>query len=208
MLAQIGTLKARARARLNWLTRGTDQLLTWLLRAWRWLNSVDIPLSPLQWILLFYIVLGLMYLAATPVFEANEELWHYGYIKHLRETNSLPIQKFDGRDSIYRQHGSQPPLYYALMALASAPFDSDDVDIRGRLNPHVSAHQPDSFGNKNLIIHDEGLSLLAGPGVAILFIRALGLTLGAGTIVFVFKIGELSRRSVSLSHSWRRLSPA
>jgi len=191
MLALFAPLKAKARGLLNRLMRGADQLLTWLLKGWRWLNSLDIPLSPLQWILLFYVVLGLMYLAATPVFEANEELRHYGYIEHLRKTNSLPRQKFDGRDTIYRQHGSQPPLYYALMALASAPFNIDGADILGRLNPHVTAHQPDSFGNKNLIIHDERLSLIAGPGVAILFIRALGLAAGAGTIVFVFKIGEL-----------------
>ena len=65
---------------------------------------------------------GAIYALATPVFEANEEIWHFGYVEHLRQTGSLPHQVFDGRDTIYRQHGSQPPLYYSLMAIATAPI--------------------------------------------------------------------------------------
>ena len=70
-------------------------------------------------------------------------------------------------------------------------FSIDDSDSFRRLNPYVSARQPDSFGNKNLIVRDDTLSLLAGTGLAVLFIRALGLVLGAGTIIFVYRIGEL-----------------
>lgn len=170
---------------------GAERATELLLWVWRWLNSLNIPLNPLQWILLFYLAFGLIYAAATPVFEANEELWHFGYVEHLRETGSLPAQSLYQRHTIYRHHGSQPPLYYALMAIASAPINIDDSEEYRRLNPHVKIYQPGAFGNKNLIVHDESLSLFHGAGLAVLIMRALGIALGAGTIVFVYKIGEL-----------------
>ena len=191
MQARAAQLRTIARRAIRWLFIGVDLVAARLVDIWRRLNTIDIPLSPLQWILLLYLALGLLYAVATPVFEAHEEIWHFGYVEHLRRTGSLPHQVFDGRDTIYRQHGSQPPLYYGLMALATAPISIDDSDSYRRLNPFVSANQPNSFGNKNLIIHDDTLSQFSGTGLAVLLMRALGLALGAGTIVFIYKIGEL-----------------
>ena len=122
MLAKLARLKATARRLFAYLVIGVEWIIDGLLKIWRWLNSLDIPLSPLQWILLFYLTFGLIYAVATPVFEANEELWHFGYVEHLRETGSLPVQNFYQRHTIYRHHGSQPPLYYGLMAIASGAF--------------------------------------------------------------------------------------
>lgn len=167
---------------------GIAGLIRLLSGTWKWFNGLDIPLSPLQWILLFYLVFGLAYTTASPVFEAHDELWHFGYVQHLRETGELPIQIFDGRDTIFAQHGSQPPLYYALMAVLSSPFPIDDVDEYRLLNPHVAMNQPDSFGNKNLIIHDETHSLWRGTGLAVLLIRGVGLALGAVTIALTYRI--------------------
>ena len=170
---------------------GVERTLKRLLELWRWLNALDIPLNPLQWVLLFYLAFGLVYALATPAFEANEEVWHFGYIEHLRKTGSLPVQSPYRRDTIYRQHGSQPPLYYSLMAIATAPVNIDDSAAYRQLNPHVAIFQPGAYGNKNLIVHDDSLSLFRGTGLAVLFTRLLGLGFGAGTIVFVYKIGEL-----------------
>ncbi|MCY3834219.1 MAG: hypothetical protein OXG85_14495 [Chloroflexi bacterium] len=191
MQARLARLKPKVRRLVNRLTRNLDWLGQRLRKGWRWLNSVDIPLSLLQWALLFYAVFGLMYVVATPVFEANDELWHFGYVEHLRKTGSLPKQEFDGSDAIFRQHGSQPPLYYAVMALASAPFNIDDSDFYRLLNPHVSAGQPGAFGNKNLVLPDDSLSQFAGAGLAATSMRLLGLAFGAATIVLVYKIGEI-----------------
>ena len=167
---------------------GVTGLFSSVLRTWKWFNDLDIPLSPLQWILLFYLAFGLAYATASPAFEAHEELWHFGYVQHLRETGELPIQIFDGRDTIFAQHGSQPPLYYALMAVLTGPLNIDDVDEYRRLNPHVALNQPGSFGNKNLIIHDESHSLWRGTGLAVLIVRVAGLALGAGVIALVYRI--------------------
>ncbi len=183
-------------AQLNRLSRSyargvLARLISLARDVWRRLDAIDIPLSPLQWVLLFYLVFGALYLIATPVFEANDEIWHFGFVQHLREHGSLPTQALDGQDTLYQQHGSQPPLYYAMMALITAPVEIADANQYRLLNPHVNKLQPTSYGNKNLIVHDETLSMLRGAGLAVLITRALGLAMGAGTIALVFKVGEL-----------------
>lgn len=173
------------------LSRAFGRAIMLLARVWRWVDAIDIPLSPLQWVVALYLVFGVLYAFATPVFEAKDEIWHFGYIQHLRTTGSLPEQVFDGRDTIYQQHGSQPPLYYWLTALATAPINIDDVSDYRRLNPHVNANDPDSFGNKNLTLPDATLSPFRGTGLAVLILRGLGLALGVGAIICIYKIGEL-----------------
>lgn len=191
MLAKIAGLGQTFRILKNHALRGLARMIALARVLWRWADSIDIPLSPLQWILLLYFVFGALYLGATPVFEANDEIWHFGFVQHVRQRGSLPVQQFDGRDTLYQQHGSQPPLYYILMALVTSPVDIDDADQYRLLNPHVNKLQPESFGNKNLIVHDKTLSMFRGAGLAVLIIRALGLVMGAATIALVFKVGEL-----------------
>lgn len=191
MLAKVTQLKSKARRLYQPVAARLERIVDRLLKLWAWLNALDIPLSPLQWVLLVYMAFGFVYTLATPVFEANDELWHFGYIEHLRQTRSLPEQKLDGRDTIFRQHGSQPPLYYGLMAIATAPIRIDDSASYRQLNPHVAVHQPGAFGNKNLVIHDNSLSRFRGAGLAVLSARLLGLALGAATVAFVYRIGEM-----------------
>ena len=110
----------RLTARLRF---GLKQCIKAMRRGWLKLNSINLPLSPIQWILLFYILLGIGYMTAAPVFEANDEIWHFGYLQHLRQTGSLPHQQPDSPEqTLYRQHGSQPPLYYALMGPPDIPL--------------------------------------------------------------------------------------
>ncbi len=172
------------------LLTGFEWLIRQIVRAWVWLNSLDIPLSPLQWVLLFYIMFGIAYTASTPVFESNDEIWHFGYVQYIRESGDLPVQVFDGGDTVYQQHGSQPPLYYGLMALITSPFSIDDVDNYRILNPHVTSQRPTAFGNKNLVLHDDAQSMVEGTGLTIQVIRIVGLALGAVTISAVYEIGK------------------
>ena len=191
MRGKLATVNRLAVALKTKLLRACARLINLALQAWRWANALDIPLSPLQWILLFYAVFGLIYLPSTPVFEANDEIWHFGYIQHIRATGSLPVQVFDGADTPFQQHGSQPPLYYLVAALLTAPLSIDDVESYRLLNPHVTSNEPASFGNKNLTLRDMSQSMTRGAGLVIVLLRAGGLALGAGAIALVYKIGEL-----------------
>lgn len=161
-----------------------------LWRVWVWLNSLNIPLSIIQWIILLYVIFGFLYAWTTPVFEAEDELWHFGFVQYLRETGELPVQEFNGKDTIYQQHGSQPPLYYLLASIISSPFSIDDVDEYRELNPHVTINQPDSYGNKNLVLHGIDESKLEGTALVVLILRLSGVALGVVTILAIYSIGH------------------
>jgi 4-amino-4-deoxy-L-arabinose transferase-like glycosyltransferase len=186
----------------DWLVRRSLRLLTLMHKFSLWYQSInwpEIPLTLLQWILLFYVLFGFLYMWATPIFEASDELWHFGMVEYIREEGALPV--FDisdpetlyesNRDTSYRQEGSQPPLYYALMAAITSPIDISDAEQYRIENPHVRAGEPGSFGNKNLVLHPVGGAPLQGTPLAVYLIRTLGITLGAVTIWAVYQSGVL-----------------
>lgn len=194
----------------DWLVKAGDvilsvsqRLLVLLQKFWAWYKSINwphIPLTAFQWVLLFYVIFGLSFMVATPILEASDELWHFGMVEYLRENNgALPVHDVsdpekiyeNNRNTIYRQEGSQPPLYYYTMALLTAPIDISDAESYREPNPHVRAGEPDSWGNKNLVLHPVDGVPLTGTPLAIYFMRLLGLAMGAVTIWAVFKSGEL-----------------
>lgn len=65
-----------------------------------------------------HFALGLLYLWATPMFEASDEGSHYGVVQWLVRGRGLPVQDVTNPKAvtIYHQEGSQPPLYYLLAA--------------------------------------------------------------------------------------------
>ncbi len=96
-----------------------------------------------------------LYSLATSLFEASDELWHYPFIQHLVSGGGLPVQQKGQTDenAPWRQEGSQPPLYYAIAALASAPFDHGNWRELRRINPHADMGVPTRDGNANAMLH-------------------------------------------------------
>ena len=91
--------------------------------AWRrWVRAE----SGILLVVLLFTVLAGAYSIITPMFEAPDELHHYFYVKHLADGNTLPIQD-PAVESLWAQEGSQPPLYYALAALATSWIDTSDA---------------------------------------------------------------------------------
>jgi hypothetical protein len=192
------TISQRINHRLSQLV---DFIMAWLhrallalQRAWDWWQAVDkpeIPLTPLQWVLAFYLTFGVIYMWATPIFEASDELWHFGMVEYIAENGELPVQDPDNRDTIYRQEGSQPPLYYALAAALITPIDISDADEFRQENPYARAGRPGEFGNKNLVLHPFDPPPMRGTVLAVYLIRTLSMMMGVVTIWAVYQIGQL-----------------
>lgn len=162
--------------------------LTRFYNWWQSINWPQIPLRPIQWVLLFFVVFGLIYAWATPPFEASDELWHFGMARVILETGELPVQD-PNEFTPWRQEGSQPPLYYAIAAGIMAPFDLSDADQYLMPNPHAQAGVPGQFGNKNLVLHDDPPPPLEGTPLAVYAVRSFGILLGAITVWLVYRIG-------------------
>lgn len=139
-------------------------------------------------ILAAFVALGVTYSVVTPIFEAPDEPWHYYFIKHLADGHGLPVQ--DPKNiGPWRQEGSQPPLYYALGALATFWIDADDIEELLWFNPQANPGQRTSLGNKNLFVHTERESFpYRGATLAVHLVRLFSVLMGAGTVLLTYLI--------------------
>lgn len=172
----------------------SQRLFVLLQRLWAWYQSLDlpeIPLSPLQWTLLFYVIFAGFFLWATPIFEASDELWHFGMVEYITEHAQLPIQDPDHPDTLYRQEGSQPPLYYALASAVISPIDISDAPDFRILNPHANTGRPAAYGNKNLVLHSTQAPVLQGTVLAVYVLRVFSILMGFVTVWAVFQSAKL-----------------
>ncbi len=139
-------------------------------------------------IILLFILLGVYYSVTVPIFEAPDEVHHFFYAKHLADTHSLPVQN-PKAPSFWAQEGSQPPLYYALVALVISPINTDRAVDYLWENPHRNVGVPFQPGNKNYFIHTDREDWpYRGLPLAVHIARWLSLLLGVGTILGTYAI--------------------
>lgn len=144
--------------------------------------------TPIRILLLAFLLLGAIYAVTTPLFEISDELWHYPMVKTIADGNGLPVQN-PANPGLWRQEGSQPPLYYALMALATFWIDTSDMEQVRWVNPHADNGVITADRNNNIIIHtDREQWPWQGTVLAVRLIRLLSVLLGAGTVYFTYRL--------------------
>jgi 4-amino-4-deoxy-L-arabinose transferase-like glycosyltransferase len=145
---------------------------------------------PIVILIALYLLLGLIYAASTPIFEASDEIWHYAVVRELVTHHKLPVQT-PGQKTTWVQEGSQPPLYYLTGALLTAGVDISDYEENRILNPFPKIGRPGAADNVNLVAHPPGQSpLQGGTTLAVYLIRWLSLLMGAGTIYFSWRLAR------------------
>ena len=151
-------------------------------------------------ITLLFVILGVLYSSATPIFEASDELWHYPVVKYIADGRGLPVQQ-PGVEALWQQEGSQPPAYYALAALVTAWIDTDDLSEVRWLNPMANIGQPLAAGNKNLVIHTEREAFpWRGTALAVHLIRLLSVFLCASAVYLTYLLAlEVAPRHSDLA---------
>jgi len=141
-------------------------------------------------ILVAFLALGVIYSVATPIFEALDEKSHYPVVKHIADGSGLPVQD-PAQPGPWLQEGSQPPLYYALMAAATFWINTDDLPELRKPNPHAQIGNPLGEGNKNLVAHtDREAFPWRGTALAVHLIRLLSLLLGAATVYLTYRLAQ------------------
>lgn len=137
-----------------------------------------------------FFALGVTYSVVNPLFEALDEVWHYPFVWQLARTGKLPVQD-PANVQLWRQEGSQPPLYYALAALLTAPIPADDLPRLIYLNPHADLGLVTSDGNINMIVHtDQEKWPWQGAALAAHVARLLSVALSTGTVLAVYALGR------------------
>ncbi len=137
-------------------------------------------------ILAAFIALATIYSIVTPIFEAGDELWHYPFVQHLATGHGLPIQDPNVK-TLWEQEGGQPPLYYALAALATFWIDTRDLPDRLWRNPHARIGIPLDYGNKNMIVHTSAENFpWQNTTLAVHLIRFLSILLSTVTVALTY----------------------
>ena len=151
-------------------------------------------------LLISFSLLGVIYASVTPLFEVSDELWHYPMVKTLADGNGLPVQD-PAHPGPWRQEGSQPPLYYALMAFITRWIDTSDIDQVRWINPHADNGVITADGNNNIVVHTYREAWpWRGTTLAVRLIRLLSVLLGAGTVYFTYRLAlELAPEQKTLA---------
>ncbi len=99
-----------------------------------------------------FIIFGIGYAVFTPIFENSDETLHYPYVKHLADGNGLPLA-IPGQ--LWRQEGTQPPLYYAVVAATTFWIDTGNLAGFLQYNPHWLFTEVRSRinDNQNRVLH-------------------------------------------------------
>ncbi len=147
-------------------------------------------------ILLFLFgILAALHSSLNPLFESSDEFWHIGMAVHLARGGGLPVQQ-PGVQTMWRQEGSQPPLYYGLLAWLTRLLGGDLSDFERIYLPNPHAHPGDAalISNRNQILHGPWeafpwrgsvLTLHLWRGVSIL-LAAAGVAFTIGWIRWLF----------------------
>lgn len=101
---------------------------------------------------ILFAVLGFLYSAITPIYEAPDEVWHDAYVRWVARGNGLPPLDED-RSGAY-QEAAQPPLYYLVAAAVRRRFPDDDLPSLMWHNPFFGYQAGGTVNdNKNMLIH-------------------------------------------------------
>lgn len=143
--------------------------------------------APLVAILSFFLLLGGYYAVTNPLYSKPDEVYHYAYVLHLKAGSGLPAVDVRELDRTGRSptelEAHQPPLYYAMVALASS-FLRGGIEVTEALsvlNPHFLTT---SIGNRNPWAPGYASSPLEAP---VFFIgRFVSLLFAAMALVFCY----------------------
>jgi len=137
-------------------------------------------------ILILYLVLSFLYGQATPPMEGPDESGHMAFIFRLHQQRTLPVACAEDPRPTRTQEFTQPPLYYVLGALLTAPIDTSRHERHYRWRPNAPIGRADIPGPKNIFIPYGRTSFpFEGPIRALMMVRLFSMLLGAGTILLI-----------------------
>lgn len=149
------------------------------------------PRRALASILILFVCLATLYSVVNPLFEAPDELWHYGVVQHLRTGQGLPVLVTGQSLAPPAQEAVQPPLYYALAAALTFWVPVEDLGRLARLNPAGLPLDPASGGKRNFVILLRPDSFpYSGEFLAAHLARLLSVAIGALTVVATWAIAR------------------
>lgn len=142
-----------------------------------------------------FVLAGALYGFSSPMFETSDEVRHVAMVEHYAQGSGFPVQD-PANLAFYEQEGSQAPLYYLLMAPVARLAGLGDFRTLAQFNPHSKIGRADATNNWNMLVHreDEWSWPWRDTTLAMILMRALGVALGAVTVVGVYGLARALAR--------------
>jgi hypothetical protein len=142
-------------------------------------------------ILVLFAAVAALYNLNTPIYEAPDELQHMAYVAWLADGHGLPVVRA-ADPGPWAQEGTQPPLYYWIVAKAASWLPHSPADRLAELNPYAGIGDPQRPDNKNRVLHEQRQ---AGQPVeeGTLFVhlaRAISTIMAIGSLVGIYFLGR------------------
>lgn len=135
----------------------------------------------IYFIILGYIVLALGYSIVNPLGEAPDEVSHYAYARYVGRERGLPPPEGAARGEVF-----QPPLYYAIVGLATGWIAEGDFTIKANNDFSLAEKTP------NVLLHTRQESFPYRDGaLAWHLMRVLSVCMGAIAVWSVYAIARL-----------------
>lgn len=145
--------------------------------------------AALRLVVLLYVALAAATSAVVPLGEAPDEVDHFRMVDYLVRERALPVMQPVKADNVTLE-ANQPPLYYALGALLTAPVAWDEPFEP----PFVTCFAFDSAdsGRQHLYVHDAAREAWPWRGTVLAFhlVRLLSVAFGAGAVVLTQRIAR------------------
>jgi hypothetical protein len=146
-------------------------------------------------LLLAFALLATIYSIVVPPFEAPDEIWHMAFVQHVAAGKGLPIATPNTQE-LWRQQGTQAPLYYLGAAALTFWIDQSDFPaLYARSNPHARIGVPGAEENRNYQIHYRAEGWRGGL-LALQITRLWSVALGVLTVWSIYRtlLALFSRR--------------
>jgi hypothetical protein len=140
-------------------------------------------------VICLFVLLGISYSIASPIFEMGDEIRHFSVIKFMQDNKRLPAQD-DQQLMAYASHEMfQPPLYYAAAIALTSWIRTDSWESVFYFNPHTSIGIPLRHDNKNMAIHTEQEQFpWHGHVLAVHLIRFLSILFAAFGLFYFYRL--------------------
>jgi 4-amino-4-deoxy-L-arabinose transferase-like glycosyltransferase len=134
-----------------------------------------------------FVTLSVLYQVATPPLEAPDEAGHFAAVLYLKDHRRLPVAGRLSDALIVDQELLQPPLYYVLGALVTAPIDTSNARDFVTRRPHAPMGRADIPGPKHawMAAGDRAFPY-RGAMLAIVVLRTLSMLMGLATIALTY----------------------
>jgi 4-amino-4-deoxy-L-arabinose transferase-like glycosyltransferase len=127
-----------------------------------------------------FVLLGFGYSVVIPLGEAPDEVPHWSYIQYLVEQHGLPPSE---GPVVGESH--QPPLYYLLLALATAEIPRTGFQVIA--NPGFTLDDPET---PNFLMHSNEAFPYQGDVLAWHLARMVSVVMGAITVAATWQLGR------------------